>query len=82
MANDTDCFHLTPVGVVAGQTIKLSVVNPVTVAQPGDPCRMHLRFNDSTGTPFPLGEGQAEQSIVTGTPERAVVNTVLPAEPL
>jgi hypothetical protein len=68
MANDTDRFHFTPVGLVAGQTIRLSVVNPVTVALPVDPCRVQLRFNDSTGTPFPLGEGQADQSTVTLTP--------------
>lgn len=68
MANDTDRFHFTPVGLVSGQAIRLSVVNPVTAIIPGDPCRVSLRFNDNTGTPLPLGEGQAEQSTVTLTP--------------
>jgi hypothetical protein len=68
MANDNDRFHFTPVGLVAGQTICLSVVNPVIAATPTDLCRVSLRFNDSTGTALPLGEGQAEQSTVTLSP--------------
>jgi hypothetical protein len=66
MANDTDRFHLTPVGLIAGQTLKLSVVNPVTAFSPTDPCRGSLQFNNSAGVPAPLGEGQ--QSTVTLTP--------------
>jgi hypothetical protein len=66
MANDTDRFHFTPVGLIAGQTLKLSVVNPVTAFSPTDPCRVSLQFNNSAGVPAPLAEG--EQATVTLTP--------------
>ncbi|HEY2963042.1 MAG TPA: hypothetical protein VGJ37_11540, partial [Pyrinomonadaceae bacterium] len=49
------------VGITRGQTMRLNIVNLVTISEgqlPPDPCRVVLSFRDAAGQPFRNSDGQ------------------------
>ena len=59
--NDPDRTQFGMVGMTPGQTMRLNVVNLVTLSDrqvPPDPCRVVLSFRNAQGQPFRNSDGQ------------------------
>jgi hypothetical protein len=65
---DPDRTQFGMVGMTRGQTMRLNVVNLVTLSDgqvPPDPCRVVLSFRDAAGQPFRNNDGQVIRREVT-----------------